>query len=370
MNFRAPGRVNLIGEHTDYNGGFVLPVAIQLATRARVMPIAGRRIIACSSNYEDRAEILLDDPAPSRSGGWSDYVRGVALELDRRFDLSAQAGCAVVRDLKVLRGAILEISSDIPIGAGLSSSAALEVSTALALLANSGLSLDRTQLALLCQRAENDFVGARCGIMDQFVSCHGRAGHAILLDCRSLDASYVPIPNNVTIVVCNTMTRHSLASNEYNVRRAQCEEASRMLGKSLRDATLTDLDGEPLDPLIYRRARHVISENQRVLDAADALRAGDASRFGELMIQSHHSLRDDYEVSSTELDAMVTIATDLPGVYGARMTGGGFGGCTVNLVESVHAESFANEIAKGYRGKTGLDPEVYLCEPSDGAGPA
>ncbi len=355
MRFRAPGRVNLIGEHTDYNYGFVLPVAIQLSTYARVMPRDDRSLVVVSQGFGN-FDFNLDDPSTLPSEDWTDYVRGVALQLDRRIDHR-------------LRGATLELSSGIPIGAGLSSSAALEVVSALALLANSGLSLDRKELALLCQRAENEYVGARCGIMDQFASTHGRAGHAMLLDCRSLDVTYVPIPDYVGLVVCNTMVRHSLAGNQYNLRRAQCEEAARVLGKSLRDATLEDLADHKLDSIIERRARHVISENQRVLDAADALRSSDVPRFADLMIQSHRSLRDDYEVSCSELDTMVTLALDLPGVYGARMTGGGFGGCTVNLVASQHAVAFADQIARNYQRETGRCPDVYICEASNGAGP-
>jgi galactokinase len=356
MLFRAPGRVNLIGEHTDYNSGFVLPVAIQLNTYARVTPRNGRSVVVSSHGVGD-FDFNLDDPSPRPGAMWSDYIRGIAFALDRRFD-------------HALRGTTLEISSDIPIGAGLSSSAAIEVACALALLSNSGLVLAPLDLALLCQRAENEFVGARCGIMDQFASTHGRAGHAILLDCRSLDVTYVPIPDHVTLVVCNTMTRHALASNEYNLRRAQCEEASRVLGKSLRDATLEDLAGHNLDSTIERRARHVISENQRVLDAVDALRSSDVHRFGELMLQSHRSLRDDYEVSCVELDTMVSLALNLPDVLGARLTGGGFGGCTVNLVESSQAINFADQIAKSYQRETGIQPDIYICEASNGAGPA
>jgi galactokinase len=355
MVFRAPGRVNLIGEHTDYNSGFVLPIAIQLETRVTVMPIDGRRVIVSSTNFNDRFEFDLDDPEPRPRGHWSDYVRGVAIQIER-------AGGQ-------LRGASLEITSNIPIGAGLSSSAALEVATALALFANSEIAKGLTQVALLCQRAENEFVGARCGIMDQFVSCHGRAGHAILLDCRSLDAAYVPLPQGVSIVVCNTMVRHALASNEYNLRREQCEIGAKAFTRSLRDVSETDLVGyaNALDPLIYRRCRHVITENQRVLDAAEALRVSDVERVGELMVRSHNSLRDDYEVSCKELDTMVALALALPGVMGARMTGGGFGGCTVNLVDSSCAESFATEIVAAYRRETGIASDVYICEASGGA---
>ena len=344
-----------------------MPVAIQLATRATVKrlvdPGQGRRVVVRSASFDDRAEFDLDDPAPAASEHWSDYVRGVAIAMER-------AGHR-------LRGARLSISSDIPIGAGLSSSAALEVAVALALLANSGISLDPDEVARLCQSAENDFVGARCGIMDQFTSCRARAGHALLLDCRSLEPSYIPIPDGVKLVVCNTMVRHELAASEYNLRREQCELGVKMLGQlkpgihSLRDVTETDLARyrNVLEALIWRRCRHVVTENQRVLDASAALRAGDVTRFGDLMARSHRSLRDDYEVSCAELDGMVALALKLEGVHGARMTGGGFGGCTINLVEAAHAERFAREIAASYRRETGVACDVYICSAEGGAGP-
>lgn len=369
--FRAPGRINLIGEHTDYNSGFVLPVAIQLATRAAIDPLVdpghGRRVVVRSANFDDRAEFDLDDPAPAALKHWSDYVRGVAIAIER-------AGHR-------LRGANLSITSEIPIGAGLSSSAALEVAVALALLANSGISLDPDEIARLCQSAENDFVGARCGIMDQFTSCRARAGHALLLDCRSLEPSYIPIPDSVKLVVCNTMVRHELAASEYNLRREQCEAGVKILGRlkpgihSLRDVTEADLVRHRnaldtwIDPLIWRRCRHVVTENQRVLDASAALRGSDVKRFGDLMARSHRSLRDDYEVSCAELDVMVALALKLEGVHGARMTGGGFGGCTINLLEAAHADRFAHEIVQAYRRETGVACDVYICSAADGAGP-
>jgi galactokinase len=361
--FRAPGRINLIGEHTDYNSGFVLPAAIQLATRVAVEWKEGRRIAVRSSNFDDRVEFDLDDPAPAARQHWSDYVRGVAIAIER-------AGHR-------LRGADLAISSEIPIGVGLSSSAALEVAVALALLANSGISLDPDEIARLCQRAENDFVGPRCGIMDQFTSCRARAGHALLLDCQSLEVSYVPIPDSVKLVVCNTMVRHELAASEYNLRREQCEAGVKILGslkpgvQSLRDVTEADLarDGNTLDPVTYRRCRHVVTENQRVLDASAALRGSDLARFGDLMAHSHRSLRDDYEVSCAELDLMVALALKLEGLHGARMTGGGFGGCTVNLVEAAHAGRFARDIAEAYSRETNVECGVYICSAEGGAGP-
>jgi galactokinase len=363
--FRAPGRVNLIGEHTDYNSGFVLPVAIQMATRVAVErhedSRGDRRVVVRSANFDGVVEFDLDDLEASPKKHWSDYVRGVAIVIERMGHR--------------LRGATLAISSDIPIGSGLSSSAAIEVATAMALLANSDVTIPPREIALLCQRAENEFVGARCGIMDQFTSVHGRAGHALLLDCRSLEASYFPIADRVKLVVVNTMVRHELASNEYNLRRRQCEVGVESLGRmipgmqSLRDLTAAELDRyrHALDPVIARRCRHVVTENQRVLDACDALRAGDMTRFGELMIESHNSLRDDYDVSCSELDTAVALATKLEGVYGARMTGGGFGGCAINLVDGKHADQVAIELAAAYHKETGIESAVYICSASDGA---
>jgi galactokinase len=359
--FRAPGRVNVIGEHTDYNSGFVLPVAIQLATQVSVERRCDRRVTVRSASFADNAEFDLDDPAPTPRAHWSDYVRGVSI--------------AIERSGRRLRGADLAISSSIPIGSGLSSSAALEVATAMALAANSDVTIPPRDVALLCQRAENEFVGARCGIMDQFTSVHGRAGHALLLDCRSLDASYFAFPDRVKLVVCNTMVRHELASNEYNLRRRQCEAGVERLRRAipgiqfLRDVTAIELERQQhtLDPVIARRCRHVVTENQRVLDACAALSAGDVVRFGQLMIQSHNSLRDDYEVSCAELDIAVRLALELEGVFGSRMTGGGFGGCTVNVVDANRAEQFGIEIAAGYHHETGIEPAVFVCSAADGA---
>jgi galactokinase len=264
----------------------------------------------------------------------------------------------------------------VPLGAGLSSSAAIEVATGYALLDASGLAVDRVQLAKLCQRAENDFVGMRCGIMDQFISCYGREDHALMLDCRSLDYRYLPLPGDVRLVICNTMVKHELASSQYNTRRAECEEGNRHLAerlpgvRALRDVTLEELEtyGHGLPDIIYRRCRHVISENARVIDAAEALERGDLERFGGLMSKSHLSLRDDYEVSCAELDLMVELSRRVEGVYGSRMTGGGFGGCTINLVEAEKTDNFVREVSEGYKRATGRVPEIYVCTAARGAG--
>jgi galactokinase len=359
--FRAPGRVNLIGEHTDYNDGFVMPAAIDLTTWVKVSPLEQRKLQIHSENFNEEIEVDLDDQNLARRGHWSDYPVGVAVMLER-------AG-------HWLRGAKLHVRSEVPIGSGLSSSAAIEVATACALVANSGLKIDQRELALLCQKAENEFVGARVGIMDQFVSLFGREQKALLLDCRSLEFELLPLPDNVRLIICNTMVKHELASNAYNERRAQCEAGVKHLAKfvpnvtALRDVTLEQLEqfGSDLQDVVYRRCRHVITENARVMAAARALKQGDLREFGSLMAESHRSLRDDYEVSSEELDLMVELARKVKGVYGARMTGGGFGGSTVNLVGDEHVEQFKRSVAPEYERATGLKPEIYVCSASNGA---
>ena len=362
--FRAPGRVNLIGEHTDYNDGFVMPAAIGFSTWVAVGLRDDRKLSIFSESFSDRVEFDLDDHDQQSKSHWSNYVTGVALALE-------QAG-------HYLRGASVRITSEVPMGSGLSSSAALEVATAYALLANSGHNIDRTCLARLCQRAENEFVGARCGIMDQFVSSHGEAGKALLLDCRSLEYRLLPLPDTARLVICNTMVKHELARGAYNERRAECAAGVQRLARvlpgvsALRDVIESDLElnGNKLPEVIYRRCRHVISENARVLEAASALELSDLGRFGQLMNESHRSLRDDYEVSCAELDLMVELAHQAQGAYGARMTGGGFGGCTINLVKSESVEEFKRTVAEGYEKATGLAPEIYVCSAVDGAGEA
>ena len=338
--FRAPGRVNLIGEHTDYNDGFVMPVAIHLSTWVTTAPRPDRKLLVHSDNFSETVE--LGDSAGSE---WSRYVLGVARVLEKR-------GYS-------LPGADLRIRTDLPIGAGLSSSAALEVAVGYALLSVSGIRIDRTDLARACQRAEHEFVGVRCGIMDQMIACHGRAQHALLLDTRNLEYEHLPLPNNVSVVACNTMVKHSLSATEYNTRRAECESAARALGRSLRDVTLSEVENN-------RRARHVVTENARVQSAAVALKNKNLREFGRLMYESHRSLRDDYEVSCRELDTMVEIASTITGVYGARMTGGGFGGCTVNLVDTGAVERFRSTIAEQYKKATGFLAEIYACTAASG----
>ncbi|MFI4890193.1 MAG: galactokinase [Steroidobacterales bacterium] len=373
--FRAPGRVNLIGEHTDYNAGFVMPAAIRFYTSVAIAPRADRQLRIHSANFAETRMVPLPGPLAPPSGAghgshWIDYVCGVAWALQEQ-------GIPVC-------GADMLIHGEVPLGAGLSSSAALEVAAGLALSSIAGHPLEGMRLAKACQRAENQYVGMRCGIMDQFAAVHGRAGHAMMLDCRSLEYRLLALhgpaedPGQAAqLVICNTMVRHQLAGSEYNRRREQCEQGVQGLARAvpgietLRDVTEEQLRTHKpvLDGLIYRRCRHVVTENARVVAAARALEAADLAGFGRLMGESHRSLRDDYEVSCDELDLMVRLAESIDGVYGARMTGGGFGGCTVNLVRTGHVEQFGSRIAAGYARATGHRAEIYVCEAADGAAP-
>ena len=363
--YRAPGRVNLIGEHTDYNDGFVLPAALDVETKAAIAPRSDRTLRVHSQIIDETVSFDLDEPDPKPAKHWSDYVRGVAWVLE------AAGGHR-------LTGADLLIDSTVPFGSGLSSSAALEVATGYALLSNSGLPVDRTKLALACQKAENEFVGMRCGIMDQFIACHGAEDHALLIDCRSLDRRLVPVDPSVRLVISNTMVHHEHAAGEYNLRRRDCEEGVKRLSAALpgitalRDVTREDLERnrDLLTPEIYRRCRHVVSENERTVRAADALAAGDVALFGRLMNESHVSMRDDFEISCPEVDRMVELNQAVDGVHGARMTGGGFGGCTISLVEAAAVESFRKQVADGYRAATGLDPQIFTSTPGAGVGEA
>jgi len=359
--YAAPGRVNLIGEHTDYNDGFVLPAAIDLRTWVAIAPRADRRLRVASTSFPDEVDLDLGDAAPRPGAHWSDYVRGIAGVLER-------AG-------RRLSGADLLVHGEVPIGSGLSSSAALCVAAGYALLDSSGCPIDRVELARFAQQAEHEYVGTRCGIMDPFVSCFGEPARALLLDCRSLSFELVPLPADVSLVVSNTMVKHALAGGEYNRRRAECEEGVRQLARSFPEVrALRDVDSERLEAVrgelsevVYRRCRHVIGENARVVQAAQALRTGDLSGFGRLMAESHRSLRDDYEVSCAELNTLVELANEVGGVYGTRMTGGGFGGCTVSLVRSERAPAFERHVADGYEKATGRKAEIYVCAAGAGA---
>lgn len=359
--FRAPGRVNLIGEHTDYNDGFVMPAAIDFYSYAAIGERADHTLSIYSEQFRETVEFRLDQLAGPPRKHWSDYVRGVA---------------AMLRDEGYpLKAADLVIDGQVPIGSGLSSSAAIEVATAFALTSLGGVTIPLLEVARLCQCAENIYTGTRCGVMDQFVSCFGKQGHALMLDCRSLQTTYLQLPPDVRLVICNTMVRHELAGGEYNERRASCERVvqtiQRFLPKvrALRDLTMGDLEycRRSLTDVDYRRSRHVITENTRVRDAKDGLESADLTRIGELMFQSHESLHRDYEVSCDELNLMVDLALDADGVYGARMTGGGFGGCTINLVDSKAVPEFQKNVAFGYEKLTGLSPQIFVCCAAGGA---
>jgi galactokinase len=362
----APGRVNLIGEHTDYAEGFVMPAAINFATLAGISPRVDGKIAIFSENfgqvrYFDAAEL------PAKAGKhWTDYPLGV---------ISILAG-----EGNRIPGFSLSLWGDVPLGSGLSSSASVEVATALAVLGLIGVSYPGSEmtgpvLARLCQRAENEFVGASSGIMDQFISANGAKDHALLLDCRDLSFTLAPIPDHVALVIANTMVKHAVTGGEYTSRRAEVEAACAVIAshrpevKFLRDATVEDLEkwGHEMTPNSLKRARHVITENARTVEAADALIRGDLEKLGRLMAEAHWSYSKDFEASCEEADAMVELAQDLPGLIGARLTGGGFGGCTINLVEQSQAAAFQEELARLYAGQIGIVPQIYICHASGGA---
>ena len=355
---RAPGRVNLIGEHTDYNDGFVLPMAIDRAVSIVGAPRTDRMVRLDSANFDQTDEFSLDQHPleASKVHPWSNYVRGVA-------DAMQKAGMALTGFDGVMWG-------DVPISSGLSSSAATEMVTTRAFGAAAGQPVDGVRAAQLGQRAEIDFVGVNCGIMDQFISSLGKTGYALFIDCRSLAYDLVALPQGVSVLVVDTKAPRTLAGSAYNERVRECAAGAAALGaKSLRDVSVADFERQRhnMPDLIAHRCAHVIYENQRVLDAVQAARAGDAARLGQLMNQSHDSLRDLYSVSSTELDAVVDIARAHVGVYGARMTGAGFGGCAIALVETRHVASLHDVMARDYLARTGRTPSIYACAPSDGA---
>jgi galactokinase len=359
--FVAPGRVNLIGEHTDYAEGFVMPVAIDFATLAGISPRADGKIVLYSENYQEerRFDVAALPAGPGKH--WSDYPLGVAAIL-------AGEGHRIP-------AFSLSLWGDVPLGSGLSSSAALEVATALAVTSLIGVSYPGPALARLCQRAENEFVGASCGIMDQFISANGRENHALLLDCRDLSFKLAPIPANVALVIANTMVKHSIAGGDYPTRRREVEAACAVIARHrpevrfLRDATLTDLEkwGHEMAPKSLMRARHVISENLRTVACEKALEKGDLGEVGRLMAEAHRSYSQDFEGSCAEADAMVELAQGLPGLIGARLTGGGFGGCTINLVEKSQARAFAAELGQRYAARFGIQSQIHICHASEGA---
>ncbi|MCU0770831.1 MAG: galactokinase [Verrucomicrobia bacterium] len=359
----APGRVNLIGEHTDYNDGFVFPMAIERYTViAAARPISGANGTITWMANELQEDFIVDASQPILKGSpkWSNYVRGVL------------AGCQ--QKGIPLGGFDALMGTTVPIGGGLSSSAALEVAAATLIETISGKQLDPVEKALLCQRAEHDYAGVPCGIMDQFVSVMGRKDHLLLLDCRSRTPELVPMSDNsVAILIFNTNVKHELSGGEYAERRAHCEEAARTLGiPALRDATLPMLEAsrEKLGPVAFRRARHVVGENDRTTQAAAAIRKGDWKQVGSLMYASHESLRDDYEVSCAELDVVVNLARQIGvagGVFGCRMTGGGFGGCTVALIKASATDSISKKLVDGYKREVGIEPTVFVSRPAAGA---
>lgn len=359
--FQAPGRVNLIGEHTDYTGGLVMPAAIDFNTVAVVGPAKGGRSVIHSVDFKKEFEFDASALPAKAKHDWTDYPTGVLWSLK-------QSGVVAPQFTMTLQG-------DVPLGAGLSSSASIEVAVALAALALAGKSMALTDVALACKRAENGFVGAQSGIMDQYIACCGVKDHALVIDTRDLGSRAVPVPSDVRLVICNSMVKHSHAGGEYNERRAEVDEGSRALRAAnpdiheLRDATVEDLEKAraSMSENAFLRCRHIITENVRVEEAAIALAAGDMKRMGELMAEAHASYRDDFAASCPEVDLLVELAAAEPGVIGARLTGGGFGGCTVNLVEAAHAEAFRRDIHAAYLERAGIDAEIYLCQAAAGA---
>ena len=354
---RAPGRVNLIGEHTDYNDGFVLPVAIDRAAWIALRPRRDGRVVVHSLDFREKTSFRVG-PELTHGRGWHEYVRGVAWIMHEVGGLPLNGGWEGV------------VAGDVPLGAGLSSSAALELAAARAFAASASLAWNPPLMARLAQRAENEWVGVNCGIMDQLISAAGEKDHARLIDCRTLETRAVPLPLDAAVVVLDTATRRGLVESTYNERRAQCEAAARSFGvPALRDVDLATFRAreQELDEVTRRRARHVITENARTLAAAAALERGDLATVGALMDESHASLRDDFEVSRSELDLMAKLAREHEGCYGARMTGAGFGGCAVALVEAIAAPRFAREIAARYRSAARLTPSIYVCSATAGA---
>jgi galactokinase len=356
--FRAPGRVNLIGEHTDYNLGFVLPIALDLATYIKTEPSKDGQIHVCSEQREgERSWPAAESAALRPTRHWSDYVAGVAREL-------------AVLGVKI-EPVSLQIRSDVPEGSGLSSSAALEVSAAIAML--QGQNFDRLEIAKLCQRAESDFVGMPCGIMDQFVAVFGHDHAAIRIDCRSLEYQTVVLPRNVEILAVNSMVKHELGASAYRTRVQECAIAVDCISrqfpevKSLRDATRAHLEKVKMPRVVMRRARHIVSENVRVWLFVEAAERNDLERMGELFFESHRSMQHDYEITCDEVDFLVDTAAGIPGCHGARMTGGGFGGCTVNLVNPDAVENFCAAIGARYRERFRIDPAIFRCVPAAGA---
>ncbi|MDE3106091.1 MAG: galactokinase [Acidobacteriota bacterium] len=357
----APARVNLIGEHTDYTGGLVMPMAIGFRTLALLTPRSDNKAVFYSANFEQEAELDLNAIPLESHGEWYDYPAGVAWVLQ-------QDGVA-------LKGFNMTLSGDVPLGAGLSSSASIQVATLLALAGYLGLELPLERVATVCRRAENEYVGAKTGIMDQFVVAGGVENRAMMIDCRAMTYDLLPLPESIRVVICNSMVKHQLAGGEYGDRRDEVETGQAVIAQRrpgvelLRDATLADLEAcaDQMSEASLKRCRHIITENARVLAARQVLLAGDVVAFGNLMKQAHVSFRDDFGASCDEVDTLVEIANAIDGCLGARITGGGFGGCTVNLVEAGRAEEFVTAVKAGYKAATGIDADCFVCAPSDGA---
>jgi len=360
--YKAPGRVNLIGEHTDYNDGFVMPMAIEkeITMLAQLRP--DRKVKFYSLDYDQMVEYDLDSLEYDEENIWANYIMGVIDEIQKLGES--------------LQGFNLMFTGNVPQGSGLSSSAALEVVTALAVTDLHKIKIDGVEMALLAQRAENNFVGVQCGIMDQYISRLGKKDHALLIDCRTNDYELVPFKNgNYQIVICNSRVERGLVDSEYNQRRSECNQAVEFFAEKEDDeiTALRDLDLETVEKYkdelaenVYKRAHHVVSENARVIESQKALEADDMQKFGDLMYASHKSLSQDYEVSCKELDILVNLAAE-EGIEGARMTGAGFGGCTVNLVKKDKVDKFVDMIKKKYKEKTGIDADVYVSNPGEGA---
>jgi len=359
--FAAPARVNLIGEHTDYTGGFVMPMAIGFRTVAVVSAREDGRAVFYSANYDEEISFEIASLKRAPAGRWSDYPAGILWSL-------REEGVAI-------GGFNMSLTGDVPLGAGLSSSASVEVATAMALLSHARMELPLEKVATLCRRAENEYVGAKSGIMDQFAVAGCVANRAMLLDCRSLRYELLPLPDAVRVVICNSMVKHAVATGEYGDRSAEVEAGQAVLRRErpgvelLRDATLEDLEAcrDLMSAASFKRCRHIITENQRVVEAREALLHGDVERFGALMVAAHVSVRDDFAASCEEVDVLVAIAMRQAECFGARITGGGFGGCTVNVVRADAAEKFVATLLGEYAATTGIEADCFVCAPSDGA---
>ena len=361
LNVYAPGRVNIIGEHTDYNDGFVMPCAINYGTSISGAPRQDHLFKVFAADLQESDEFRLDQPIePKAYAKWTGYVRGVVKFIQERCPEFSQ-------------GADLVISGNVPLSSGLSSSASLEVAVGKFCQQLGNLPLSHTDIALIGQKAENKFVGANCGNMDQLISALGQADHLLMIDCRSLETQATPVPDNITVIIVNSHVKHDLVTGEYNTRRQQCEAAAKFFGvKALRDVSVAQFHEKEaeltaLDPEMAKRARHVVTENQRVLDAVQALNAGDISRLGQLMNASHVSMRDDFEITTPEIDYLVELAQSVIGLSGgARMTGGGFGGCIVALAPTEKVDEVRQIIEANYEKRTGLKESFYVCTASQG----